>query len=140
MKLLGALLFFVLATLSLAQNTILSYPPQGKVVHPGENLTVVLERPNSLTNSFEVSVVISIVSCAQSPCLPPSDVLGYVMYQGPYKPMYHQPEYPPHENFTVTIPSGFQKGPAQLNVAHFALVGAGPYPWLELHNTTLIVD
>lgn len=78
------------------------------------------------------------------------------MYQGPYKPKYYQEYKPPHENFTVTVPPGFPKGHAQLNVAHFALVGvrqlhrlahafnlfviqAGPFPWLELHNKTLIV-
>ena len=78
---------------------------------------------NSLTGSIDVALIVSIASCAESPCLPPSEVLGYVMYQGPYKPIYYQSYDPPHENFTVTIPSGFPKGPAQLNIAHFALVG-----------------
>ena len=45
MKLISTLLFFILATLSLAQNTIVSYPQKGKVVHPGRNFTVELDRP-----------------------------------------------------------------------------------------------
>ncbi|KAF8336754.1 hypothetical protein F5887DRAFT_986365 [Amanita rubescens] len=139
MKLVNALLLFTFATLSLAQNTIVSYPPKGKVVYPGKNFTVELDRPNSLTGSIDVSVVIAIASCAESPCGPPADALGYIMYQGPYKPIYYQEYKPPHENFTVAVPHGFPKGHAQLNVAHFALVGAGLFPWLELHNKTLIV-
>jgi len=139
MKLVSTLLFFIFATLSLAQNIIVSYPPAGTVVYDGKNFTVELDRPNSLTGSIDVSVVISIASCAKLPCASPSNVLGYTMYEGPYKPKYYQQYKPPHENFTVAVPLGFPKGCAQLNVAHFSLVGAGPYPWLELHNKTLIV-
>ncbi len=49
MKLISALLLFIFATLSLAQNTIVSYPPKGKVVHPGKNFTVELDRPVRLS-------------------------------------------------------------------------------------------
>ena len=50
--------------------------------------------------------------------------MGDVLYHGGYKPVeISQRSTTLYENFTVVIPSGFQTGPAQLNVAHSALIG-----------------
>ncbi len=49
MKLVSTLLFFIFATLSLAQNIIISYPPAGTVVCDGKNFTVELDRPVCLS-------------------------------------------------------------------------------------------
>ncbi|KAG5637398.1 hypothetical protein H0H81_004706 [Sphagnurus paluster] len=78
-------------------------------------------------NSAEVAIVIGFESCASSyPCRPAADGMGTVLYNGPYKPQYQNgaPTYkPPHQNFTVVIPSTAAKGKAQLNFAHFVLIG-----------------
>ncbi|KAF8737482.1 hypothetical protein AX14_012781 [Amanita brunnescens Koide BX004] len=123
MKLLSFIPFLVLAVLSLAQNVVISYPPQGQLIVPGEDFTVQISRPNSLTGSTEVSVAIAVASCANTPCRTPDQVLGDVVYKGPYTPFLYSNIIPEYQNFTVSIPSGFPAGPAQLNVAHFSLVG-----------------
>jgi hypothetical protein len=81
---------------------------------------------DTLTGSTEVAVVIGFWHCggATSICPAPSDVLGSILYNGPYDPEFHTGvAKPPHQNFTVTIPSTAQAGKAQLSVAHFSLVG-----------------
>lgn len=53
----------------------------------------------------------------------PTDTMGTILYHGDFKPVYHESSAPPYENFTVTIPSSIKDGKAQINIAHFALVG-----------------
>ena len=55
-------------------------------------------------------------------------MLGYILYAGGYDPTTPLP--PPYgdwfyQNFTVTIPSGFEAGPAALSVVHDFLIGVG---------------
>ena len=68
------------------------------------------------------------------------------------------PSKPPHQNFTVLVPSSIEKGPAQLGVFHVSLVGvsflfwgaffkcnqlyrqAGPEPFSEVLNITLVIQ
>lgn len=64
MKPVSALLLFIFATLSLAQNIIASYPPAGTVVHGGKNFTVELDRPVCL------SFGLPILSLTHNPELP----------------------------------------------------------------------
>lgn len=86
---------------------------------------------NTLTGSQEVAIVIGLLSCAsRGSCdtFDVSEVIGSVLYVGPYAPAY-QPATPgigwkpPYQNFTVHVPPAIPKGPASLTVSHFSLVG-----------------
>ncbi|KAF7303637.1 hypothetical protein MIND_00593000 [Mycena indigotica] len=125
-----------------AQTAQIGAPPPGTHVRPGSSLVVEVDRPDSLTGSIEVAVVIGCVSCAGRPSCPaPSDITGSILYNGPFNPQFQQGTLgkPPHQNFTVTIPQNIQKGPAQLNLVHATLIGAGLFPFLETRNISLVV-
>jgi hypothetical protein len=49
--------------------------------------------------------------------------MGTILYNGPFKPEYHESSQPPYQNFSVNIPEAIGKGTAQLNIAHVSLVG-----------------
>ncbi|KAF8157503.1 hypothetical protein BJ912DRAFT_866971, partial [Pholiota molesta] len=97
---------------------------------------------DTLSGSTEVAVVLAIVSCHNTTCLPPDDILGSILYNGPYNPQFSSTAHskPPHQNFTVTIPASIGKGRAQLAAFHVSLIGAGPEPFSETKNITLIVQ
>ncbi|KAF8218118.1 hypothetical protein K438DRAFT_1952957 [Mycena galopus ATCC 62051] len=131
------------ATAALAQGTDIGAPADGATVKAGSNITVEIDRPDTLTGSTEVAVIIGFESCVElNFCPPPSSLMGTILYNGPFDPEFHTdvtPGKPPYQNFTVTIPSSAPAGAAQLNLAHFSLVGASLYPFLETHNITLNV-
>ncbi|KAJ7449190.1 hypothetical protein FB451DRAFT_1053488 [Mycena latifolia] len=133
------------ATAAFAQNVAIGAPANGASVKAGSNITVEVDRPDTLTGSTEVAVVIGFFSCVPFPqgCPPPSEIIGNVLYNGPYDPEFHTnvtPSKPPYQNFTVTIPASARTGPAQLSVTHLSLVGAGPFPFLESLNITVNVQ
>lgn len=130
----------LLAASALAQGAAIGYPPQGLSVSPGSSLAVQVERPNSLTGSEEVAVVIGIQSCPGTPCISPAGYMGQILYNGPFNPQYHETYNPPYENFTVQIPSSIASGTALLGVVHVTLVGAGLYPLLETLNRTITIS
>jgi hypothetical protein len=73
---------------------------------------------------LEIGVAIAIVSCAARDCFNPQDFFGDVLYHGGYDPVQvFNTRTTLYQNFTVEIPAGFAKGPAQLNVAHSGLIG-----------------
>ncbi|KAF4167367.1 hypothetical protein CNMCM6936_005324 [Aspergillus lentulus] len=131
-------LVFVAATVS-AQNAAIGLPSEGENLTPGSSTVVQIQRPNSLTGSQEIAVAIGLSSCADSKCYAPEDVLGTILYNGPFKPEYHESGQPPYQNFSVNIPEAIGKGKAQLNVAHVSLVGAGPFPFMETLNRTVLI-
>lgn len=55
MNLLSSILFSVLPILTLAQNVVISYPPEGQNVFPGQSLTVQVSRPVRLSSPFLLS-------------------------------------------------------------------------------------
>ncbi|KAG6876898.1 hypothetical protein C0993_012304 [Termitomyces sp. T159_Od127] len=125
-----------------AQRATIGYPPDGTSVTPGSNLTVEVDRENSLTGSVEVAVIIGVTSCLATGCLPVSDGLGTVLYNGEYNPEFHPdaPFYkPPHQNFTITIPPTLSNGTSQLGVVRVSLLGASSVPITEFLNLTLNV-
>ncbi|KAJ7621003.1 hypothetical protein FB45DRAFT_928101 [Roridomyces roridus] len=146
MKLLQLPLVALLATTALAQNCVIGGPKNGTHVKPGKNITVEVDRPDSLTGSTEVAIIIGFMSCVGFPnsqCPPPDELIGSVLYNGPYNPQFHTnvtPTKPPYQNFSVMIPTTARKGVAQLSVTHVSLVGAGPFPLLESLNVSLIVQ
>ncbi|KAF4617367.1 hypothetical protein D9613_006158 [Agrocybe pediades] len=133
------LLPLTLSISALSQTIAIGAPADLSSVHAGSNLNVEVDRPNSLSGSTEVAIVIAINSCHNTTCVPPDAILGSILYNGPYKPALQNaaPFKPPHQNFTVKIPESLQKGRAQLAVYHVALIGAGPAPFTETRNVTL---
>ncbi|KIJ59709.1 hypothetical protein HYDPIDRAFT_140319 [Hydnomerulius pinastri MD-312] len=127
------------AAAAFAQNAFIGLPTQGQSVSPGSSLIVQVTRPNTLSGSEEVAVVIGLQSCPGRPCTSPADYMGQILYNGPFSPQYHEPQNPPYENFTVQIPSTIQNGTALIGVAHVTLLGAGSYPWLEVLNQTITI-
>ncbi|KAF9465549.1 hypothetical protein BDZ94DRAFT_1253388 [Collybia nuda] len=123
----------LLSTTAFAQRIAIGYPANGTSVQPGSSFLMEVDRPNSLSGSTEVAVVIGFQSCAASPCHSPADGLGTVLYNGGYKPVFQTgaASKPPHQNFTVTIPTTAPKGSALIGVSHMALIGAGQAAFLE---------
>ncbi|KAH7909228.1 hypothetical protein BJ138DRAFT_1011266 [Hygrophoropsis aurantiaca] len=137
-----ASIFFGIA---FGQNIMIAAPLQGTRVSPGSNIVVDIQRPNSLSSSEEVAVVIAIQSCATSPCIPPTKSLGMILYNGHFNPQEPQLSSPnagfqqPGQNFTIQIPPSLRNGSALITITHLALIGAGPIPWLEYQNVSLVV-
>jgi hypothetical protein len=131
-------LVFLAATAS-AQNVAIGLPSAGENLTPGSSTVIQIQRPNSLTGSQEIAVAIGLSSCADSKCYAPEDVMGTILYNGPFKPEYHESSQPPYQNFSVNIPEAIGKGTAQLNIAHVSLVGAGPFPFMETLNRTVLI-
>ncbi|KAI9371154.1 hypothetical protein BJX61DRAFT_543951 [Aspergillus egyptiacus] len=127
-----------LAATALGQNVFV-HLPEGPKLPAGGKVTVQVQRPNSLTGSDEMGIAIGIQSCATGPCYDAEQTLGSALYNGPFKPAYHEYYNPPYENFTVTIPESTAKGKAVVGVAHAALVGASNWPFFEVVNATATV-
>ncbi|OGE58534.1 hypothetical protein PENARI_c001G00491 [Penicillium arizonense] len=137
MKFFASTILFAVS--ALAQNALIGLPSTGQKVTAGDEIVVQVQRPNSLTGSKEMGVAIGFSSCASSPCHTPEEVMGTILYNGPFDPVYHESSQPPYENFTVTVPQSTAKGNGQINVAHATLIGAGPFPYLETLNKTVTV-
>ncbi|KAJ5104533.1 hypothetical protein NUU61_001880 [Penicillium alfredii] len=125
--------------IALAQNAHIGLPTTGQKLSRGDDVTVQVQRPNTLSPSQEMAVAIGIASCGKKGCNVASDVLGTVVYNGKFKPEYHESGLPPYQNFTVKVPDSLAQGRAQVNVAHATLVGAGPQPYLESLNRTVVI-
>ncbi|KAF7368828.1 hypothetical protein MVEN_00208000 [Mycena venus] len=136
----------MLATTAFAQSAVIGAPLAGSAVQAGCNITVEVDRPNTLTGSTEVGIVIGFLSCVgfnSNVCPPASEIMGSILYNGPYHPEFHtnvSRSKPPHQNFTVAIPTTAKTGPGQLSVAHFNLIGAGQFPFLETLNISVNVS
>ncbi|KAJ5655104.1 hypothetical protein N7490_002107 [Penicillium lividum] len=128
------------AGLALAQNAVIGLPTPNQTVTSGSDVIVQIQRPNSLTGSTEMAVAIGLVSCLRRVCEPASNIMGSILYNGLFDPVYHEAYLPPYQNFTVTVPLSFAAGQAQINVAHATLIGAGPYPDLETLDQTIIIS
>ncbi|KAJ7148767.1 hypothetical protein C8R43DRAFT_888494 [Mycena crocata] len=141
MKLASSLLLALLSAAStFAQHTRIGAPLNGTRVKAGSQITVEVDRPDTLTSSTEVAIVIAFLNCFSHPCPSPMDELGNILYKGSYHPQWHDvPRKPPHQNFTVTVPKSASTGAAQLSVVHLSLAGAVNFPFFESHNITLLV-
>ncbi|TFY77544.1 hypothetical protein EWM64_g6468 [Hericium alpestre] len=136
--------FASLITVACAQTIAIGAPSNGDTITPGSQLTVEVDRPDTLTGSQEVAIAITLATCpANNPCTDMTERLGATLYTGPYNPQF--PPFPtprniPLQNFTVTVPESLQAGQkAVLSVSHFSLVGAGPFDLFEIKNVTLNV-
>ncbi|KAJ3551484.1 hypothetical protein NM688_g4678 [Phlebia brevispora] len=140
---------FALAALvgsAFAQSAFIEAPAPGTDVTPGSNVTVTVWKPDSLTGSTDIAIVLSLQSCVgiapAGTCdgFDASQDLGTILHYGPFDPEVEPPiSLGFHENYTVTIPSSTPKGAAALLLTHLVLVGLGPYPLLDISNITLNV-
>ncbi|GJE93123.1 hypothetical protein PsYK624_092820 [Phanerochaete sordida] len=142
--------FAVLAALiatTLAQGISIATPAANSTVYPGQWITVEVDKPNSLTGSAEVALVLSMARCPSAGCTDPSydpaGALGDILYNGPYDPQYHAEAgigKPPHQNFSVPVPTSFAAGDKVALIAtHLNLVEAGPHTNLETKFVPLTV-
>ncbi|KAJ5774138.1 hypothetical protein N7457_009034 [Penicillium paradoxum] len=127
------------AVSALAQRANIGLPEEDQRINSGKDVIIQIQRPNTLTGSKEMAVAIGLSSCKSSPCRSAADAIGTILYNGPFKPEYHENNRPPYENFTVKVPSDAVLGKSQINVAHAALIGAGPSAFLESFNQTVFV-
>ncbi|KAJ5584280.1 uncharacterized protein N7459_004080 [Penicillium hispanicum] len=126
------------ASVALAQGADIGLPTKGQTVPAGQDVIVQVQRVDTLTNSNELAVAIGISSCAKG-CLSAMKDMGTLLFNGTFEPAFHEAGPPPYQNYSVTIPSDFTKGAAQINVAHATLVGALLYPMIEGLNQSIIV-
>ncbi|KAG2121922.1 hypothetical protein DEU56DRAFT_833223 [Suillus clintonianus] len=122
-----------------AQGAFINLPTPGSSITAGTNFTVQIGRPDTITGSQEISIVIGIQSCPTGNCLPLNWDLGTVLYAGPFNPQFGSGAYDPYEDFSVQIPASFVTGQAQLGLAHFSLIGELFWPNLQLVNETVYV-
>ncbi|KAJ8453895.1 hypothetical protein ONZ51_g13341 [Trametes cubensis] len=140
MKTIYAVLFFVVA--ALAQSVTILSPTINTTLSPGDNFVVDVDKPDSLSPSYDVSVAIGLQSCGAAPCaaLASAGILGNILYTGDYRPQLRPNSSDVFQNYTVQVPSTMATGPALLTVARFYLLGAGASPVIQTVNTTLIIQ
>ncbi|KAF4617366.1 hypothetical protein D9613_006157 [Agrocybe pediades] len=130
----------LLGQIAFSQSIDIGAPTPQTSVQAGSSLVVEIDKPDSLTGSTDVSLIISIDSCQNAPCpTPVGQGMGTVLYNGPFNPQFDSTPTgkPPHQNFTLFIPATFPKGPAELIVFHKALVGVSQEPLTELKDVVL---
>ncbi|OQE46290.1 hypothetical protein PENCOP_c001G01811 [Penicillium coprophilum] len=137
MKSFISMLLFIAVTI--AQRAAIGLPTKDQRIISGKEIVVQVQRPNSLSPSKEMGVTIGLSSCKSSPCRDADEVLGTILYNGRFNPLGHESSLPPYENFTITVPASATLGKSQINVAHAALIGAGPSAFLESLNQTVYV-
>ncbi|KAJ6494014.1 hypothetical protein C8R47DRAFT_1318876 [Mycena vitilis] len=144
MKLVGYLVLLnFLVIHALAQGIEIGAPANGTIVKAGRKIVVDVQKPDTLTGSTELALVIAFLHCGSTPCPSPLSYAGTILYNGTWNPQF--PTSPkdgdriPHQNFTVTIPSFAVCGTAQLSVTHFSIVGASGLLFLQNRTITLEV-
>ncbi|KAI0780687.1 hypothetical protein BD413DRAFT_600239 [Trametes elegans] len=140
MKTAFAALSFVAA--ALAQSVTILSPTTNTTLARGSTFVVDVDKPDTLSPSTDVSVVIGLVSCASASCsdMAAGGILGNILYKGDYTPQPRPNSSHLFQNYSIVVPDSLQTGPAVLNVAHFYLLGAGPGPTLETVNTTVVIQ
>ncbi|KAJ6032725.1 hypothetical protein N7540_003457 [Penicillium herquei] len=128
------------AGVALAQSTNIALPKAGTTVAAGSDLVVQIERPDTLTGSDEIAVAIGMVSCPSGTCPSAGEALGTLLYHGAFDPEFNTGSYYPYENFTITVPSTFAAGNAQVNVAHLSTYGASGETLYETYDQTVVIS
>ncbi|KAJ5726754.1 uncharacterized protein N7483_008111 [Penicillium malachiteum] len=129
------------AGVALAQSTSIALPKAGDTVAAGSDLVVQIQRPDTLTGSDEIVVAIGMVSCpGETTCPSAGEALGNLLYHGSFDPDFGTGSYYPYENFTITVPSSFAAGNAQVNVAHLSTYGASGETLYETYDQTVVIS
>ncbi|KAH8689363.1 hypothetical protein BGW36DRAFT_433367 [Talaromyces proteolyticus] len=126
------------ATTTLSQSVQIGLPKLGTQVAAGSDQTIQIQRPDTLTGSNEIAIVIGISPCRDGKCTSPADSMGTILYKGGYDPEFHNGVQPPYQNFTVEVPKDIS-GLALIGVTHLSLVGASAYPLIQFLNQTVTV-
>ncbi|KIK93216.1 hypothetical protein PAXRUDRAFT_829179 [Paxillus rubicundulus Ve08.2h10] len=132
----AALSLALLAGSALAQSTQLVLPAPYSTFIPGKNATIRVGMGGYPENIDVVAMVIGLAACYDSDCFPPTETMGTILYQGPYRPV--SGKY--YKDFTVMIPKSFIPGKAALNVINFFMVGASFQPHVHFLNETVFVS
>jgi len=123
---------------AIAQTINIASPLPGDSVQTGKDTVITVVRPNSLTGSIYVGLVIGIAHCPVGMCPPANQTTGTVLYNGDYNPQYATgaEQLGPHQNFTVTIPSDFDTEDAMITATLLQLTGASNFVFLQIVNVT----
>ncbi|KAJ7449163.1 hypothetical protein FB451DRAFT_1287708 [Mycena latifolia] len=139
----NSLLFsIIMGGAAFAQTISIAAPPTAKA---GSTITVRVDHPlpRLTPGSIEASIVIGFQSCESSSCPAPGDLIGDILYNGPFDPVLHlgigPGDHGPFENFNVTIPESASAGAAQLSVTHVNLAEPGPRAVVENVAVSLVV-
>ncbi|KAI0647294.1 hypothetical protein C8Q79DRAFT_1000244 [Trametes meyenii] len=138
----SALSLLTFVTAASAQSVTILAPMANASLSPGNTFVVDVDKPDTLSPSYDVSVAIGLQSCASTSCttLASSGILGNMLFAGGFSPQLRPNSSHVFQNFSVQVPSTFQRGPAVLTVAHFYLLGAGATPAIETLNTTVVIQ
>ncbi|KAF8810213.1 hypothetical protein BYT27DRAFT_7092512 [Phlegmacium glaucopus] len=139
MKLLSILVASIWAGTAAAQGIDIGFPPAGDNISAGQQLTIQVIKNNHIESSIEAGLVIGFLPCANFPSGCSPEDLGSILYNGPYNPQLQAPGQN-YQNFTVTIPTSIPTGAAQIAIARFFLIGAGPSPTIGQANVTVMVQ
>ncbi|KAK7029639.1 hypothetical protein VNI00_014337 [Paramarasmius palmivorus] len=136
-----AALTFATTALAVPGKASIGSPEMWADVAAGTNVTIRVDVEPIPQNINEVGIAIGLQSCEQGKCFQTDDMLGTVVYQGKFNPVYNgsTPSLPPHENINVYIPADFPKGNAILGLANLALVGASSAPLYNTYNISVNV-
>ncbi|KAE9407867.1 hypothetical protein BT96DRAFT_808685 [Gymnopus androsaceus JB14] len=119
-------LLAVATTAVVAQTADIGAPADMTEVPAGSSFTAMIQRPDTISSSTEIAVVIGLLTCLEG-CPTPAQEMGTILYNGGFDPQFTTTPgtgaFPPHQNFTLTVPANFPKGNAQMGVAHFFLLG-----------------
>ncbi|EED14702.1 conserved hypothetical protein [Talaromyces stipitatus ATCC 10500] len=130
----------LIASTALAQSVSIGLPAAGAQLSTGTPTTFQIQRPDTLTGSQEIAVVIGISKCnSGGRCASPDESMGTVLYNGPFNPQFHETALPPYQNFTLEIPESAATDNGLVTVAHFSLVGASAWPMVEYLNQSITV-
>ncbi|KAL7283590.1 hypothetical protein ACG7TL_003025 [Trametes sanguinea] len=133
-----------LAGVALAQRVKIVSPAIGTVLSPGDSFVVDVDKADTLSPSYDVSVAIGMESCGTEPagCAPitTAQILGNVLFSGDFSPQLRPNSSDVFQNYTVQVPASIPSGPAVLTLAHFYLLGAGATPTVDMTNVTLLIQ
>jgi len=100
----------------------------------------------TISSSVEIAIALGLSSCGSrenGQCLPVKASMGTILYNDNYNPQLDEDrqhgEHQPHQNFALTIPEDTPKGSAQLNFAHFYLLGVSFIQWFSETSSDLYV-
>ncbi|KAI9057902.1 hypothetical protein FKP32DRAFT_1681133 [Trametes sanguinea] len=133
-----------LTAVALAQRVKIVSPAINTVLSPGDSFVVDVDKADSLSPSYDVSVAIGMESCGMEPagCAPitTAQILGNVLFSGDFSPQLRPNGSDVFQNYTVQVPPSMPAGPAVLSLAHFYLLGAGATPTVDMTNVTLMIQ
>ncbi|KAH7930622.1 hypothetical protein BV22DRAFT_1054285 [Leucogyrophana mollusca] len=136
----SAVVLATAAATAVAQTIELGYPVDGTILSPGQKIGVQVVQPESMASCIQVGIALAINAChTPEDCPSPAQELGDVLYAGPWTPTAHSNGGGFYQNITVEVPSFSTATPAIFTLTHLCLLGAGPAPFLEYRNASVLI-